>query len=403
MADLIVASAPTRIDFAGGTLDIPPLHLFHQPAITINVAITLPAQVRVLRHATQDIRLNALDRRRRLRWPSRDQVTWAREPFLELVARAIRTFAPNGGLEVWTDCSAPAGAGTGGSSALAVAVVAALGAASGRRWTKSRLIEHARSIETQAIRVPTGYQDYYAAAYGGASAIEYGLSGIQRHAIAGPAFLADLERHLLLLYLGKPRFSGANNWELFKRHIEGDRRTFAFFEALKENAMAMNAAFLQQDLAGVATLLNRDWEIRRRALPAMSSPAIDHLIRSLRRAGALAARLCGAGGGGCLALLIEPEARVRLSAVGESAGARTLPCKIDARGLVIRRLTASERNSRGFAFERPHAPPSEEIMGKRDRGASPERRAPGPARDKRGILKLVPRFRKIKPVKPQKG
>ena len=337
MRGVIAASAPTRIDFAGGTLDIPPLHLFHQPAITVNVAIDLVAEVRVRRRAGRAIRLFAVDQKRQLLWPSREKISWSREPFLELVGRLIRSLAPEGGLDVRTDCQAPAGAGTGGSSALAVATAAALAAASGRRLNRTMLIEQARSIETQAIHVPTGYQDYYSAAYGGASAIEYGLTGIQRTSIAQKGFLKQIERHLLLLYLGKPRFSGANNWDLFKRHIEGDRKTFALFEALKENAVSMRGAFLRQDLAGIADLLNRDWGIRRRSLPTMSSPAIDRLIRDLRRAGTLGARLCGAGGGGCLALVIEPDARARLIALAEGAGARVLPCAVNTRGLVVSR------------------------------------------------------------------
>ncbi len=337
MGALIIASAPTRIDFAGGTLDIPPLHLFHQPAITINVAIELLAEVRVLRRAGRAIRLLAVDQHRQLLWPSREKISWTREPFLGLVARLIRSLAPDGGMDIQTNCQAPAGAGTGGSSALAVATAAAMAAIAGRRLNRTTLIEQARSIETQAILVPTGYQDYYAAAYGSASAIEYGLTGIRRTPIAKRGFLAQLERHLLLIYLGKPRFSGANNWDLFKRHIEGDRKTIALFEALKDNAISMRDAFIRENLASTAHLLNRDWEIRRRALPTMSSPAIDRLIRALRHAGALGARVCGAGGGGCLALIIEPEARGRLIALAEGAGARILPCAVNTRGLVVRR------------------------------------------------------------------
>ena len=323
--------------FAGGTLDIPPLYLFHQPAITINVAIDLIAEVTVTQRPGRTIRLLASDQGRQVTWPSREKITWTRQPFLEMLARLIQSLAPDTGMDIRTACQAPAGAGTGGSSALAIATAAALAAVAGRPLQRSALIEYAKSIETQAIRVPTGYQDYYAAAYGGASSIEFGLTGIRRTAIAGKAFLAQLERHLLLLYLGKPRFSGANNWDLFKRHIEGDRRTLALFDALQANALAMRQAFQAQDLRGIAHLLNRDWEIRRRVLPTMSSPAIDGLIRALRRAGALGARVCGAGGGGCLALIIEPEARAKLIALAEAAGAKSLPSVINMRGLVVQR------------------------------------------------------------------
>ncbi len=345
MAELIVAKAPTRIDFAGGTLDIPPLHLFHQPAITVNVAINLVAEVTVTRRPDRAIRLVASDQRRRVTWPSRGKIAWTRQPFLEMLARLIRSLAPDTGLDVRTACQAPAGAGTGGSSALAVAMAAALSAVAGGSLDRKTLIEHAKAVETQAIRVPTGYQDYYAAAYGGASSIEFGLTGIHRTSIARRTFLMQLQQHLLLLYLGKPRFSGANNWDLFKRHIEGDRKTFAFFDALQENALAMRDAFLQEDLTGIARLMNRDWETRRRALPTMSSPAIDRVMHSLKRAGALGARVCGAGGGGCLALIIEPETKAALIAIAETAGARVLPCNVNMRGLVVRRSKDSFQRS----------------------------------------------------------
>jgi D-glycero-alpha-D-manno-heptose-7-phosphate kinase len=345
MTELIVATAPTRIDFAGGTLDIPPLHLFHQPAFTVNVAINLIAQVTVTRRPGRAITLVASDQRRQLTWPSRDKIAWTRRPFLEMLARLVRSLAPDTGLDIRTDCQAPAGAGTGGSSALAVATAAALSAVAGRPLHRIALIEHAKAIETQAIRVPTGYQDYYAAAYGGASSIEFGLTGIRRTSIARREFLRRLQQHLLLLYLGKPRFSGANNWDLFKRHIEGDRKTFAFFDALQDNALAMRDAFVREDLDGIARLLDRDWETRRRALPTMSSPAIDRLIYSLKRAGTIGARVCGAGGGGCLALIIRPEAKTTLIAMAEAAGAKSLPAVINTRGLVVRRLKGSSQPS----------------------------------------------------------
>ena len=134
----------------------------------------------------------------------------------------------------------------------------------------------------------------------------------------------------------RPRFSGANNWELFRQHMEGDRRTWEFFDALRGHAAAMAGAFRSEDMREVAAVMTRDWETRRRMLPAMSTPAIDGLIRQCRRRGAWAARLCGAGGGGCLALIIDPEARPRLQAVAARHGARVLPCQVHRRGLTLR-------------------------------------------------------------------
>jgi D-glycero-alpha-D-manno-heptose-7-phosphate kinase len=334
----VIAAAPTRIDLAGGTLDIPPLYLFHQPACTVNVAIDLCAcaTVRVRRDAA--VVLRSVDQRRAARWPDGGAIEWRRHPFLELAARLLLSFAPSPGLDVTTECQAPPGAGTGGSSALAIALAAALARLLRRRLGRAALIEYAKAVETQAIKVPTGYQDYVAAAYGGASVIRYGPQGLQRRPLGDARFLAELEGHLMLLYTGRPRFSGTNNWDLFKRHVDGDRHTWEFFDELRAHAAAMVEAFRARDVDAVAAVMQRDWETRRRMLPAMSTPAIDALARDCRRQGARAARLCGAGGGGCLALIVDPAARPRLEAVAARRGARVLPCRVNRRGLTVRAL-----------------------------------------------------------------
>ncbi|MGH7422610.1 MAG: GHMP kinase, partial [Candidatus Methylomirabilales bacterium] len=154
MSRSIVASAPTRIDFAGGTLDIPPLYLFHEPAVTVNVAIDLCATVAVRETKERGIHLVARDRNMQAFWASADQIDWRQNRFLELTARLLRSFVPLSAVEVTTDCQAPAGAGTGGSSALAVAATAALARLGKCRMSKSELIEYARAVETQTIRVP---------------------------------------------------------------------------------------------------------------------------------------------------------------------------------------------------------------------------------------------------------
>jgi len=332
----IVASAPTRIDFAGGTLDIPPLHLFHEPAVTVNVAIDLCATVTVRETKERGIHLVALDRDMEASWPSADQIDWRKNRFLELTARLIRSFVSRSAVEVITDCQAPVGAGTGGSSALAIAATAALARLGKRRLSRAELIEYARAVETQTIRVPTGYQDYYAAVFGGASVIEFGRTGIVRRPLVVGKFLDELERHLLLVYTGEPRFSGANNWDLFKRHLSGDPTVFRFFEQLKINALAMRDAFLRRDLRGVAEALNEDWATRKAMLPRMSTPLIDTLIRSCQHAGALGARLCGAGGGGCIAFLIDPASRPAIEKLLGSYRVQILPCRIHRRGLTVR-------------------------------------------------------------------
>src|SRR2546427_10354984 len=59
---IIESSAPTRVDLAGGTIDIWPLYLFHPGATTVNFALSLRARARIETRADQRIILESLDR-----------------------------------------------------------------------------------------------------------------------------------------------------------------------------------------------------------------------------------------------------------------------------------------------------------------------------------------------------
>ena len=91
---MIHASAPTRIDFAGGTLDIPPLYLFVEPCYTINLAIDLKAKVTLKLRPGRRIRWISRDQSVKASWVSSRSVTWKGAPFQELMGRLIRSFDP---------------------------------------------------------------------------------------------------------------------------------------------------------------------------------------------------------------------------------------------------------------------------------------------------------------------
>ena len=328
----IIAEAPMRIDFAGGTLDIPPLYLFHQPALTINIAIDIMALVSAA--SSEKTVVVSRDQKKSAEWATHNDISWKEHPELELILRALKAFDPKEHLRLEVSSEAPVGSGLGASSSIAIALVAALSRTQGKEFSFAELVEYAKSIETQTIKVPTGYQDYWAAVYGGAHAYEMGLDGRVRVARLGTdAFLTSVEEHMVLAYAGKPHFSGTNNWELYKRHIDGDKATIRFFEELKENALFMKDAFGRGNIGQVADALFRDWRTRKAMLPAMTTPEIETLFKKTLQAGALAGRVCGAGGGGCVLLLVPPEKRAAVNSCIQKIGMRALPAKISKKGV----------------------------------------------------------------------
>jgi D-glycero-alpha-D-manno-heptose-7-phosphate kinase len=236
------------------------------------------------------------------------------------------------GITLTTSSESPAGAGIAGSSALNVAVCAALAEWAGASYGPEELLQVAMNVEAQAIAVPTGLQDYRPALYGGVAALELRVNGIRRAALdVAPA---ELEDRLVLCYTGEPRNSGTNNWEITKRHIDGDRHVFDCFERIRDHAVAMRDALARGDWDGVGRALADEWENRKRLAPGVSTPAIDDLISRATRAGARAAKVCGAGGGGCLVCFGPPDRRSAIRDALAEGGARVLDFAIEPRGLL---------------------------------------------------------------------
>lgn len=331
----IESKAPTRVDLAGGTLDIWPLYLFHEGAVTVNCAITRYASCRIETSPGTGSRivLTSRDTRRSESFASFDALCRARSYKLPLLAHLVKVFRPDVGFTLTTDSEAPAGAGIGGSSAMAVAICAALDRLTGAGWSHEEWIHVSRDVEAVVIRVPTGTQDHYPPAFGGASAIVLAAGGERREALR--CDVDELERRIVLCYTGKPRQHGINNWEVFKRHIDGNKRVAQNLEKISSIAQAVRAALEKNDWKETGRLVRDEWEFRRRNLKTISTPVIDRVIASARRQGALAGKVCGAGGGGCVTLLIEPDARARVEAAIAAAGAKVLPVQIDRGGVFV--------------------------------------------------------------------
>lgn len=331
----IESKAPTRIDLAGGTLDIWPLYLFHEGAITVNCAITRYAScvIETAPAKSRRIVLCSRDTRREESFASLDALFRARRYRLPLLAHLVKFFRPETGLTLTTDSEAPAGAGIGGSSAMAVAICAALDRLTGARFRREDWIHISRDIEAIVIRVPTGTQDHYPPAFGGVAAIALAPGGERREALH--CDLNQLERWLVLCYTGKPRQSGINNWEVFTRHIHGDPRVARNLEKIATVARSVRVALERNQWNELGRLVREEWEFRRRNLPTISTPVIDRIIAAARRRGALGGKVCGAGGGGCVALVIEPDARDAVEAAIAAAGGTLLPMRIDRRGVQV--------------------------------------------------------------------
>jgi D-glycero-alpha-D-manno-heptose-7-phosphate kinase len=106
-------------------------------------------------------------------------------------------------------------------------------------------------------------------------------------------------------------------------------------ERISEVAQKMRFAMEKPDWHEAGRLMREEWSFRKRNLPTISTKTIDRVVDGARRNGALAGKVCGAGGGGCVVLLIEPDARTRVESAIVEAGGEVLPVTIDRQGVQV--------------------------------------------------------------------
>lgn len=326
---LIEASAPPRIDLAGGTLDIWPVYLFHPGAVTVNVAIDRRATCRI-ETGVPGVRIASEDTGARHEAERASDLVGIPNP--PIAAFVLQALGLETGVSVVTRSAVPAGSGLGGSSTLAVAVAGAAARVVGRNLDPEEIWPLTRDAEARCIAVPAGIQDYMPAIHGGVLAmhLEPGAIRTERLAIDPGA----IEQRLLLVDAGVTRFSGLNNWEVFKAQIDGDARVRRALARIASIAARMREALLADRGDEVGTLMSEEWEARKELAPAITTPDVDRLIAVAAEAGA-AGKVCGAGGGGTVAVWTRAG---RLDATRErlrEAGFASLPFRVDREGLRV--------------------------------------------------------------------
>jgi D-glycero-alpha-D-manno-heptose-7-phosphate kinase len=331
----VEATAPTRIDLAGGTVDLWPLYLFHPGAVTINAAVDLRVKVRVVPAKGPGIRLADLNANRKVEW-GRSGGRGSPGARYELFAQVLRTFSVDQGLRIEFRSQAPKGAGLAGSSALLVALCGALMKSAGQGIRRDRFLALVRDIETRLIKVPAGLQDYYPAIWGGVQALWWRPGEVFRESL--PVLPRELEKRLLLVYTGTSRHSGTNNWEVYKRHLDGDRRVRALFAKIVEASQGMVAALKGGDFRGAGRAFAAEAAARTRLFPGIMTPEMHALDRTLRPRGAIGTKVCGAGGGGCVVVYVDPDERAGARARIREMGFQDLPFKIVRKGLSFHRV-----------------------------------------------------------------
>jgi D-glycero-alpha-D-manno-heptose-7-phosphate kinase len=334
---IVEAMTPTRIDFAGSTLDLYPLYLFTEGGVTVNAAVDLYCMARVETRRDTRVLLRSVDTEKELVAPSVEALPLDQD--LSLVARVVKSYAPKTGVNVITRSRAPHGSGIGASSSLLIALSGAMDRINGTGLDPALFVDYGANIEAQVIAIPTGKQDYLAALYGGVNAFHFGVRGWRRERlITDLEQLHEFEERIVLTFTGQSHFSGTNNWSMIKRYVEDAPGSRESMGRIGETAERMREAMLGFNVSRVAELLSEEWQCRKQLAEGVTTKQIDALMEVAHEAGGLASKIMGAGGGGCMITVVEGGRRNDVETALEETGATVLPFRIAREGLTVREL-----------------------------------------------------------------
>jgi galactokinase/mevalonate kinase-like predicted kinase len=248
-------------------------------------------------------------------------------------------------IHCWSDL--PFAAGLSGSTAMVVAALRAILTYQGQSYTKHYFAENARSVELNYMGVVCGYQDQYMATFGGINYMDfrdkefYREVGSEPYGTVEPLATYVGRLPFLLANTGVQHNSGAVHKPIRERWLEGDREVVDAYVRIGKLAREGKKALLHEDWRTLGELMNENHDITRRL--GGSGPENERLIEAALGAGALGAKLAGAGQGGTI-IALHPDPKT-LEAALLAAGARRLLYPQPSEGARIEPVEAPENTA----------------------------------------------------------
>lgn len=265
---------------------------------------------------------------------------WGPHPLLEAAIEFMR-LSENLALEVTIYSQVPAGASTGTSAAVSVALIGALDQLTPGRMTPHEIALAAQRIETEMLRQQCGIQDQLCSAYGGINYIEvnqYPYASVSQINVPNATWW-ELERRLALIYLGNAHNSSQVH-EMVIRGLEDAGPDCPQLEALRQTAPRSRDALYSGDFQALAQAMIENTEAQRRLHPALISRDAERVIEIASHHGAIGWKVNGAGGqGGSLTLLCGPRSDASRAMIveieAENPSFRNIPINLSRYGLRV--------------------------------------------------------------------
>jgi D-glycero-alpha-D-manno-heptose-7-phosphate kinase len=320
--------SPTRVDLCGGTLDLWPIHQVLPPSATVNVAVSLWAEVEI--ESSSQTEFISTDQNLSKTYRSLDTAIQDSNhlPLVSLICAQVPEEFRHENIRIQTKALSPAGAGLGGSSCLAVTLLSALrDFFSLPPLEDHTLVQTCQDLEARLIHTPTGVQDYWGALRGGLNILQYPPGGVEVKTLPIPS---QLNQHMLLVHSGQSRASAINNWEVFKAVFNRDKKVIGYLSEIADISLAASTQI--DHLPSLLKLVEKEWQLRCQLWPDITTPQTRHVDALCLEAGCLFTRVCGAGGGGVLAVFFNQDSPEAMTTKLKAKGLQVLEAPLSTNG-----------------------------------------------------------------------
>ena len=333
----IKARAPARIGIGGGGSDIPAFFEQHGGAV-LNVAINLYSYTKMVKTDNKYTKIVSHD------WNVERTITDTKlEPEnttdnVDIVKATMEAagLSPTEGYELLIHSMAPKNSGLAGSSALMVSLLAAMRNAAGMpMMNRDYVARQAYDIERIKLNRPGGYQDQYAAVFGGFNFIEFKRNSITNYPLRlEEDLIAELHSSMMLFETPNMRMQTAHTVEQKKvEDIQAGGNSIEYLKNIKDYAYGSRDTLMIGDIEELGNFLHESW-LEKKKLPGVNLPYMDKLYQTARENGAYGAKICGAGGGGHLFVVCDVADRQKITNGLSREGAKFVNFDFDQEGMI---------------------------------------------------------------------
>ena len=349
---IIRGRAPLRISFGGGGTDVEPYCIDHGGAI-IGSTINKYAYCSILPKETDEITVHSLDFDMTVKYNAKENYVY--DGKLDLVKAALNALDIDQGCEVYLQCDAPPGSGLGTSSTVMVTLLTAMAKWKGITLDAYEMADLAYHVEREILGISGGYQDQYAATFGGFNFIEFhGRNNV----VVNPLrikkdIIHELQYNLLLCYTGNIHVSANIITDQVNNYKKNETDAVSAMTEVKALAFAMKDELLKGNLHNFGRLLDYGWKSKKRMSSKITNPKVDELYEEALKAGALGGKLLGAGGGGYLLVYCPYNVKHKVAERLEKAGGQLADWNFELRGAQAWMMDSNRWNYRKISVQIP--------------------------------------------------